>query len=101
MTQGVWPPLTANTNDPRAAIASHAQSAIMAAALCATDPGSGNTSMFIACPPLRSDGKMLLLEASFHEFDIQSDIYLFAHEDAAGFEGCVPHETKILAVDLG
>ena len=31
-----------------------------------------------------------LLASSLHEFDIQRDGHLFAHELAAGFDGCVP-----------
>src|SRR5215471_19428810 len=62
MIQGVLPPLTAITNDPRAATAARASLAINLAASRATESASEYTSIFIRSCPSGARPHLLRLE---------------------------------------
>src|SRR6266478_1651055 len=61
-------------------------------------PASSSTTS-LSRPPDRNDPLGYLLRRLFHGLDLEHELHLVAHQDAAGLQCLVPAQTEILAID--
>ncbi len=59
--------------------------------------GQGSEELSLMTPATDGSAELRRLD----ELDVESDDYVFADENAAGFEGRVPGQSEVLAVDFG